>query len=265
MTIPLFLVGVGLCMTAAMVGLWQHQRGSMNAGIVDLGWTGGVGAAVIAAAVLGDAPVLRRVLVGGLGGLWSVRLCLYIWRDRLFRKPEDARYANLREKWGRRADLNFLLFFLMQALLVPLFVLPGVIAASNPMPAPSLLDWLGVGLFLVSLGGESLADHQLMKFRSNPQHTGVTCRAGLWRYSRHPNYFFEWLHWWAYPCFAAGSPLWLLTFIGPAIMLFFLFRVTGIPATEARALRTRGEDYRLYQQTTSAFVPWFPKRSRASS
>src|SRR5262249_38496991 len=89
---------------------------------------------------------------------------------------------------------------------------------------------------------------------------GRTCRAGLWRYSRHPNYFFEWTHWFAYPLLAvgAGGVFWLSA-IGPVIMLLMLYRVSGIPFTEAQALRSRGDDYRDYQRTTSAFVPWFPK------
>ena len=108
--------------------------------------------------------------------------------------------------------------------------------------------------------GETAADRQLEKFREDPSQRGRTCRAGLWRYSRHPNYFFEWLMWMAYALFAIGSPPWgWLTLGCPAVMLYLLFKVTGIPATEAQALRSRGDDYRQYQQTTNIFVPWFPK------
>jgi steroid 5-alpha reductase family enzyme len=82
---------------------------------------------------------------------------------------------------------------------------------------------------------------------------------GLWRYSRHPNYFFEWLIWVAFALFALGSPAGLWGLFSPALILYFVLRVTGIPATEAQAIRTRGEEYRRYQQTTSAFVPWFPR------
>jgi len=83
----------------------------------------------------------------------------------------------------------------------------------------------------------------------------------LWNYSRHPNYFFEWLIWVAFALFALGSPYGYLGLVSPLLMLFFLFRVTGIPATEAQALRTKGEDYKQYQQTTSAFVPWFRRNN----
>jgi steroid 5-alpha reductase family enzyme len=104
-----------------------------------------------------------------------------------------------------------------------------------------------------------LADRQLARFKRRPESRGKTCREGWWRYSRHPNYFFEWLHWWSYVLLAAGSPWWVLTLIGPALMLLFLFKVTGIPATEAQASVSRS-DYAEYRRTTSAFIPWFPKR-----
>jgi steroid 5-alpha reductase family enzyme len=104
-----------------------------------------------------------------------------------------------------------------------------------------------------------VADSQLQSFKSNPANRSATCRVGLWRYSRHPNYFFEWLIWVAFAVFAMGSPYGYVAAFAPLLMLFFLFRVTGIPATEAQALRSKGDDYRQYQRTTSAFVPWFPR------
>ena len=98
-------------------------------------------------------------------------------------------------------------------------------------------------VWLVSVGGESLADAQLARFRANPANRGKTCRSGLWRYSRHPNYFFEWLHWFAYVLLAAGSPLHWLAWSGPVVMYVFLRWISGIPWTEQQALRSRGEDY----------------------
>ena len=105
-----------------------------------------------------------------------------------------------------------------------------------------------------------LADRQLVRFKRRPESRGKTCREGWWRYSRHPNYFFEWLHWWSYVALAAGSSYWWVTLLAPAAMLHFLLNVTGIPPTEAQALASRGEDYRQYQRTTSVFIPWFPKK-----
>jgi steroid 5-alpha reductase family enzyme len=117
-------------------------------------------------------------------------------------------------------------------------------------------------IWAVAVGGETLADRQLAAWRAAPANDGRTCRSGLWRYSRHPNYFFEWLHWWTYIPLAWGSPWWWLTLLGQALMLFTLFKVTGIPHTERQALASRGEDYRAYQRSTSVFIPWFPKEDK---
>src|SRR5262249_44045583 len=102
-------------------------------------------------------------------------------------------------------------------------------------------------------------DLQLEKFKKDPANKGQTCQVGLWNYSRHPNYFFEWLIWVSYFLFACGSSHGIYSIICPAIMLYLLFKVTGIPATEAQALKSRGDQYRDYQKRVSVFVPWFPK------
>jgi steroid 5-alpha reductase family enzyme len=170
---------------------------------------------------------------------------------------EDGRYRQLRERWAPHASRRFFWFFQLQAGLNLLLAGPLLVACANPAPAVHPLEWAGLVLWAVALAGESAADRQLAAFRHEPSNRGRTCRGGLWRYSRHPNYFFEWLHWWAYVLIGQAAPL---TFLGPVVMLAFLFRVTGIPYTERQALMTRGEAYREYQRTTSAFVPWPPRR-----
>jgi steroid 5-alpha reductase family enzyme len=119
-------------------------------------------------------------------------------------------------------------------------------------------------VWIISVGGEWLADRQLARFRQDPSNKGKVCRQGLWRYSRHPNYFFEWVHWWAYVLIGIGGPWGWLTLFGPAVMLVFLLKITGVPPTEKRALQSRGEAYREYQRTTSVFFPWPPKQETAS-
>ena len=111
--------------------------------------------------------------------------------------------------------------------------------------------------------GVALSDWQLSQFKKNPENKGQTCQRGLWRYSRHPNYFFEWVHWWAYLPMAVGAAGWWAAVITPSVLLYFILYKTGIPPTEEQALASRGEEYRRYQRTTSAFVPWFPKREQA--
>jgi steroid 5-alpha reductase family enzyme len=114
-------------------------------------------------------------------------------------------------------------------------------------------------VFLAGLIGESAADWQLARFKATPGHAGRICQAGVWNYSRHPNYFFEWLVWCGFALVALAAPWGWLGLLSPALMLYTLLRVTGIPATEAAALARRGDAYREYQRTTSAFVPWFKR------
>lgn len=246
-------------MALVMLVLWEIQRRRQDASLVDAGWAAGIGVGGILLLALGDGDVLRRIIVGAMVGLWSLRLTTHLVRDRLLGKPEDGRYQMLRTSWGARAQLWFFLFFQFQAALVVFFVLPFVIIAASPQVFGAWSDWLGVAIWLVALLGESLADHQLAHWRRDPANQGRTCRGGLWRYSRHPNYFFEWLLWFAYVALAVGASWWLLTLVVPTVLLLLLLTVTGIPYTEKRALASRGDDYRSYQRSTSPFIPWFPR------
>jgi steroid 5-alpha reductase family enzyme len=151
-------------------------------------------------------------------------------------------------------------FFLLQGLLVGLLSTPFAIVLSNPRPGFGPWEIAGTALWLVGFFGEMTADAQLRRFRSDPANAGGVCAVGLWRYSRHPNYFFEWVIWIAYFVFALGSPGGWLAVICPLIMWHFLVNVTGIPPAEEQSLKSRGDAYRAYQQTTSPFIPWLPRR-----
>ncbi|HZP65870.1 MAG TPA: DUF1295 domain-containing protein [Rudaea sp.] len=258
---PWYILYVWIAASTAMLLGWLVQLRTRNAGIVDAIWSFGMGASALFYALVSDGGFVSRLAVAMLGGIWGFRLCLHILA-RVLSEPEDGRYRYLREYW-HDDQRKFLGFFLAQGLLTALFSLPFYAVAENPRDAPSLWCAIGLAIWLVSIGGESLADAQLARFRRNPQHHGKTCRAGLWRYSRHPNYFFEWTHWFAYVFLSVGTPFpaWLLSLVGPALMLTTLVWVSGIPFTEAQALRSRGEDYRDYQRTTSMLIPWFPKKS----
>lgn len=258
------LAAVVVLAVMALAWLWQRRFG--NAGIVDLLWGSAVGALALAHVRAGIAcggwPP-RAWLAGGLVGFWSVRLT-YLLGRRLATEPEDGRYTALRDELGDRFQGWLLVFYLMQGALA--VALAGVfwVLARAPEPGWRLVDALAVGLWVLAQLGESLADRQLSRWRSDPANRGVTCRAGLWRYSRHPNYFFEWLHWIAYALMGTGLPWGWILWAAPALMLLLVLKVTGIPPTEARALVSRGDDYRAYQRTTSAFVPWFPSRAQSS-
>jgi steroid 5-alpha reductase family enzyme len=219
--------------------------------------------AAILVAMLADGDPLVRALVAAFGGLWGLRLFAFLWQ-RVRGEPEDGRYRAMREAIGD-GGLRWFAFFQLQALVIALFALPFVAAASAPGGFDSPGVWLAVGVWGVAVAGESLADRQLHAHRRDPARRGRTCRSGLWAWSRHPNYFFEWLHWFAYVALAAAGPLWVLAWTGPLLMFAFLWRVSGIPWTEAQALRSRGDDYRRYQEDVSAFFPWPPARRAARS
>jgi steroid 5-alpha reductase family enzyme len=156
---------------------------------------------------------------------------------------------------------NMFWFFEMQALLLAILSVPFLLICLNPDPQVKPLEFAVILVFMIALSGESLADRQLARFRANPANKGKVCDVGLWRLSRHPNYFFEWMVWVAYLILACASPSGWIAVYCPALMLFFLLRVTGIPMTERLSLESKGQAFADYQKRTSAFVPWFPKRS----
>lgn len=249
------LVG-GLMMAGMMLGLWALQWRWSDASIVDVGWSAGIGIlALFYAVTTPDGDWLPAIL----GALWSLRLATYLLLNRIIGKPEDGRYVALRKRFGDGANRFFFVFFQVQALLDVIFSLPILVAIWHRQMQPF---WMGLGclIWFLAVGGEMLADWQLARFRRDPASRGKVCDTGLWRYSRHPNYFFEWLHWWTYVVFAIGSSWWWVTLIGPILMLLFLLFVTGVRATEEHLLQSRGEAYRRYQARTSPFVPWFPRK-----
>ena len=254
----LLMVGaVSVC--GLMLALWLIHVPLRNASVVDPGWAGGLALLGIVDGALGDGYPPRRLLIAAMAAIWGLRLAFYLLFTRVLGHPEEGRYQQIRRDWGGNMPFKFLFFFEFQALLCVLLSAPFLLASVDRRPELSSFEYAGAGLWLVAWIGESVADLQLQRFKSNPANRGTTCRAGLWKTSRHPNYFFEWLIWVAFAVFAWGSPFGYVAIFAPMLMLFFLFRVTGIPATEAQALRTKGDDYRRYQQTTSAFVPWFPR------
>jgi steroid 5-alpha reductase family enzyme len=250
------LLLVWMLAAVAMSAGWLWQRQHHNAGIVDVLWASGLGAAAVLCALLGPGAAWPRLALAVCGGTWGLRLALHLWH-RVRGEPEDGRYRYLRARW-HGDQRRWFAMFQFQALLVALFSVPFILVAANAQTRPV---WLVTALviFCGSVAGESLADAQLARFRADPANQARTCRAGLWRYSRHPNYFFEWLHWFTYAALAVGSPYAWGALLGPVVMYAFLRWVSGIPFTEAQALRTRGEDYRDYQRRTSMLFPWPPR------
>jgi len=247
---------------ALMLFIWWLALRVNNLGIVDIAWSYSFApVAVFFAAVTHGDPV-RRWLMAGMVVLWRVRLGTHVCMRVVSHHPgEDVRYSELRAQWKKNFKLQVLFFFQIQAVLIVVLCIPFLIVCLNPSPGQSAAEYAGALIWLVAVAGESLADSQLKRFRADPKNRGTVCRAGLWNYSRHPNYFFEWLVWVGFYVFALGSPLGCATIYCPALMLFFLLRVTGIPLTEKLSLKSKGDAYREYQRTTSAFVPWFNKKN----
>lgn len=245
-------------MAALMAGLWWVQRRTHNAGIVDIAWSFGTALCAVGfAALSANGDHWRRWAVALMAGLWGIRLGSFLSK-RVLSHAEDGRYTMLREKWGRRTQPMMFGFYQVQALWAVMFALPMLAAARNRAPF-GIADVAAIGIWAVAVTGETIADVQLARFTSGAHNKGHVFRAGLWSWSRHPNYFFEWLQWWAYVLFATGSPMAWIAWAGMLIMLLFITKVTGISMTEARALQTRGEEYRRYQREVSPFVPLPPQ------
>ncbi len=253
------LLGLAAVLAMGMMALaFLLARRIGNFSIVDVFWSFNFTPIAAMFAVLGSGAPTRRILVAVMVALWSLRLTLHLARRIAALHPvEEGRYLELRRRWKDDLFGRFFRFFQLQGLLNAFLSLPFLFACLNGSPEPGLFEVVGVLVFGMSLLGEAVADAQLETVRKDPGNRGRVCRAGLWGYSRHPNYFFEWLVWCAFALVASSAPWGWVSWVCPALMLYFLLRVTGIPATEEQAVRSRGDDYRQYQRTTSAFVPWF--------
>ncbi len=254
----LFVVCI-LALFAAMSLAWVVQRAAGNAGWVDVFWTFGVGLTGAAAALYATPGSLpeRRLLVAGIALIWALRLGLHV-AFRVARSPEDTRYVELRQQWGGRFQNTMLGFLQLQALISIPLVGAIYLAAQNPAQQLRWLDAAGLALLVVAIIGEGVADAQLARFKRDPQHGPINDR-GLWAWSRHPNYFFEWLGWWAYPVMAIGHPYGGWALLAPAIMYGVLVHLTGVPALERHMAQTRGALFDAYRRRTSAFIPMPPR------
>lgn len=251
------LIAAALAFAAKCVA-WSLQRRSGNAGIVDAIWAWTLGAIAVLFALFGSAPPALRVLLALMGGVWGLRLGAHLWR-RNAGAAEDWRYAQLRERWGAAAQGKLFAFFQFQnlftlALAASAFMPVAWRDAMPPLPAIAV----AVVIWLVSVTGESVADAQMAAFRADPRRRGGVCDSGLWRWSRHPNYFFECLHWCAYPPLALGAPWGWATFAAPLVMATLLLRFSGVPLLEAELMR-RKPGYRDYVRRTSVLIPRPPR------
>lgn len=255
----ILVIAVTAFLSVSMMLAWVIQRRLRNAGMVDVVWTFALGLAGIAYALAPvpgvDWPGTRQILVALLAGLWSARLGLHILA-RARKGAEDTRYAHFRQEWGAAFERRMFGFLQIQAAAAAFLAISMLLAARNPAPL-GWRDGAALAIMLIAIGGEALADAQLRRFRAEPSNKGKICDTGLWGLSRHPNYFFEWLGWLAYPLFAISAVhSWgWLALSAPAFMYWLLVYVSGIPPLEAQMARSRGDAWTAYAARTRAFLP----------
>lgn len=263
MLLNFLLLDVVMLNVVIMAMCWLIVTYNQRAGLVDVAWSFCIALNVMIAAFrLDTAPISVRIFIGCASSIWFLRLTWHLLRRYWHESEEDRRYANMRRAMGQFKHLGFLAFFMFQAGLAILFSYPMLsLLSTTVIQWSEWTHWALIAaaiMMLLAFIGESTADQQLYRFKQKPEHHGKTMDQGLWKYSRHPNYFFEWLHWFAYPILGLAAGQYLL-WIYPLLMWAFLYYITGIPFSEQQALRHRGQNYRDYQQRTSMFIPWQPK------
>jgi steroid 5-alpha reductase family enzyme len=246
-------------LAVVMAGAWKVQRLTGASGWIDAIWTFGVGLAGVALAfgfgAASGGASWRVVLVASLAAAWSLRLGAHIVA-RTLKAGDDPRYRGLVEDWGDAAQWRLFAFLQTQAVAGAVLALAIGLAASSSITTPRIQDALGVPLFVAAFVGEAVADAQIARFKANPANRAGICEVGLWRFTRHPNYFFEWLIWVAFAVLALDAH-WLgcLAVLAPTLMYWTLRYASGVPLLEEHMLRSRGEPFRAYQARTPAFFP----------
>jgi len=235
--------------------MWVIHLILKNAAIVDVGWGLGFILLCVEYILRGQGFNLRNIICLVMIVLWGMRIILYLLRRFAAEKQEDKRYKKIRQEFGQMAWLKFLFIFEFQAALEMIIGIPLMIISLNPEPGLSSVEISGIVLFVMALIGETVSDEQLIAFKNDAANKGKTCDVGLWRYSRHPNYFFEWLVWVGFSVYAWGSPMGWVAIISPMMMFYLLMCVSGVPMAEEQSLLSRPESYRKYQETTSVFFP----------
>ncbi|HTQ33185.1 MAG TPA: DUF1295 domain-containing protein [Stellaceae bacterium] len=267
MNIVILLLVLAAGLSAAMTAAWNIAVRTGRSGWIDAIWSLAIGVAGLVGALVpfgSGRLTTRQMVVAALVAAWSARLAAHI-AQRTMRGGDDPRYAWLRQEWGGAYRRRLFLFLQIQAGCGFLLALSILIAAHNPAPGLRAGDTLGVLLLVVAILGEAVADRQLARFRADPKNRGRVCDAGLWGVSRHPNYFFEWLGWLAYPAIAIDPTAYAWGWValcGPMLMYWLLVYASGIPPLEAHMLRSRGAAFRAYQGRVNAFWPGPPRARR---
>ena len=254
------LISAAIAIAVLMLTTWLLSLKLRNASIVDVVW--GLGFVVVAWTVRlqGDTNTTRQWLIVIMVTLWGLRLGGYLfWRNR--GEPEDYRYRAMRKNWGDRFPLMSLVtVFLLQGVLMWVVSLGVQLGQVDPTPDLGVLAIIGVVVWMIGLGFESIGDFQLARFKAEPVNQGKVMDRGLWRYTRHPNYFGDACAWWGIALVAAETGIGAWGLLGAAVMTILLLRISGVALLE-KSLRKRKPDYQAYVERTSAFIPLPPKKS----
>jgi steroid 5-alpha reductase family enzyme len=237
--------------------LWFLKTG--KAGVVDIAWSFGLPTVVFLYTLGGDGFIPKKLLALGLMSFWGFRLGFHLLGRVFSHEGDDPRYDILRSRWGSSFKRNMFFFFQSQALLNMILAVPFLLIANFSSHELRLIEVFALLIFILGFFGEFLSDSQLARFKAQSANKGEVCNVGLWRYSRHPNYFFEFVIWLGFGLLALGSSYGALGLVSPVLMFILLRYFTGVPPSEKQSLKTRGEKYSEYQEQTSVFFPWFPK------
>lgn len=225
--------------------------------VADVAWGIGFLLATLTSFLLSENSSIRSVIVLNLITLWSLRLSFHIYfRNR--GKKEDYRYENWRKEWGKWFYLRtYFQVFILQGALLLLIVSPAILSTLYVGNNLNILDFLGIVIWIVGFVFESVGDLQLMKFIKNPENKGKLLQTGLWKYTRHPNYFGEVAQWWGISIIALSVPFGFLGILGAATITFLILKVSGIPMLENKM--QDHPDFKEYARKTNKFFPWFSK------
>jgi len=248
-----------LAIAVLMVGTWVVSVRLKNASIVDIVWGAGFVLVAWVSYALGDGVASRKMLLAWMVTLWGGRLALYLF-IRNHGKGEDPRYVAMRKRRGDKFALHSLwLVFGLQGVLMWIVSLPVQVGSVADQPTSlGPVEIVGVILYTVGIYFESIGDFQLSQFKAEPANAGLVMDQGLWRYTRHPNYFGDFCVWWGIWMVAAATGVGIYAIVGPIVMTFFLLRVSGVAMLE-RSITKRRPGYDEYIRTTNAFFPAPPK------
>lgn len=259
------LIGLSICILVQSVTWLLHMK-IKNTELVDIAWTLLMVVCPVWYFFSVENVYQHKYLLLIAPIAWYLRLLFYLCK-RFDAKKEDGRYKAMRVAFSngsvetglQEKQWLYSLFFMGQSLIAWGFSSIAWLLVQIPQSL-SVLDYTGLALVAIALLGVYQSDNQLYRFKCDPKNKGKVCKRGWWRYSRHPNYFFEWLHWLAYPLMLYGTDYFLLSLLYPFFMLLFLLKLTGIPFSETQSIKSRGEQYLQYQKETNKFFIGKPKK-----